>query len=468
VDFKPDQPLPDLELVEAVVGLANSQGGLLLLGIEEDGTVSGLHQSRADIFSLSALVAKNTVAPISVRVESREIRGRSCALIQVPKSFQVVSTLEGSCRQRRVMFDGSPKTLPFYPREIMERQSSMGLFDPSALALENISLDQLEPIGRLQIRKAIKNYHGEKWLLELSDPELDQALGLCREINGINRPTVAGLLFLGTEKLIRQYIPAYEVAFQVIKGTKLKVNEFFHGPLIETFEKARLLFRAQVEEEEIQIGLFRVPAPNYDQGAFREALVNALAHRDLLRLGTVFVRLSDQGLHLSNPGGFIEGLGVDNLLVAQPGSRNPLLANILKRLGLAESSGRGIDRIFAGTLRYGRPAPDYSSSDQYTVSVDIPSGPADFDFLKMVLKLETKQWPLPIDTLLILSTLRGGRSLSLAKLAKTLKLPKKSLQVTLEKLVEMAYLEERGSGPGPSYALSALVYDKSSQHPYGL
>jgi ATP-dependent DNA helicase RecG len=463
VEFKRDNPLSDRELVEAVVALANTEGGILLLGVEDDGAVSGLHKTHTDIFGIPPLVANKTIPSISVRAERREVDGHVCALIQVPKSHQPVSTSEGLLQRRRIKLDGSPEAVPFYPHEFIQRQSSMGLIDPSAILLENISQEQLDPLQRQRIRNAIRKYNGDKSLQELADNELDGALGLCREANGALRPTVAGLLLLGTENLIRQHLPAYEVAFQVLQGTDVKVNEFFHKPLIETFEEVELLFRARLEEEEIQIGLFRVPIPNYDRRAFREALVNALVHRDLGRLGTVHVRLNGDGLHISNPGGFIEGVRLDNLLVADPRSRNPLLADIIKRIGLAERTGRGIDRIFEGMLRYGRPAPDYSLSDDVTVSVDMQNSAADFDFLEMILQQEEKQGPLPIDTLIILSKLRRERRLSSAELAKSVQKPETSVHASLEKLVETGFLEPYGTGRGRSYTLSAFVYSKSGK-----
>ncbi len=58
-------------------------------------------------------------------------------------------------------------------------------------------------------------------------------------------------------------------------GTNVRINEFFRKPLLQTFEEVEQLFKARVEEEEIQVGLFHVPIPNYDRRAFREAFVNA-------------------------------------------------------------------------------------------------------------------------------------------------------------------------------------------------
>ena len=464
LEFKSDlKCLPDRELVSAVVSLANTEGGELLLGVEDDGTVTGLHPNHHNISGIPPLIANRTNSAVSVRVERRELRGKFIARIFVPKFRQPVSTSDGLLVRRRLKLDGTPEAVPFYPHEIIQRQSSLGLVDPSAMALEAVDVNRLDPLQRLRIRNAIKKYGGEQSLLGLADDELDGALGLCREVNGARRPTIAGLLLLGTEELLRMNLPAYEVAFQVLQGTDVKVNEFFRKPLLETFESVELLFNARVEEEEIQVGLFRVPVPNYDRRAFREALVNALVHRDFSRLGALHVRIAEDGLSISNPGGFVEGVTLENLLVADPRSRNPLLADVIKRIGLAERTGRGIDRIYEGMLRYGRPAPDYSMSNEFTVSMHVVNAAADLDFLKMVVEQEDKLGNMPIDSLIILSRLREERRLTTADLAPSVQKPEANVRATLEKLVETGLLEAHGAGRGRAYTLSAALYRKSGK-----
>jgi ATP-dependent DNA helicase RecG len=218
-----------------------------------------------------------------------------------------------------------------------------------------------------------------------------------------------------------------------------------------------------VEEEEIQVGLFRVPVPNYDRRAFREAFVNALVHRDFSRLGAVHVQITDEGLSISNPGGFVEGVTLENLLVADPRSRNPLLADVIKRIGLAERTGRGIDRIFEGMLRYGRPAPDYSMSNEFLVRVQMANVTADLDFLKMVVEQEEKLGDMPIDSLIILSRLREMRRLTTADLIPSVQKPEANVRATLEKLAESGFLEPHGSGRGRTYTLSAALYRNSGK-----
>lgn len=465
VEFKSDlKCLPDRELVAAVVALANTEGGVLLFGVEDDGTVTGLHANHANLAGLPALIANKTNPAIAIKVEPVEVQGKHIAYISVPKSRQLVSTSDGLLQRRRLKLDGTPEAVPFYPHEFIQRQSSLGLTDPSAMPLESLSVNQLDPLQRLRIRNAIKKYGGDQSLLPLADDELDGALGLVVNVHGLRHPTVSGLLLLGNEPLLRQHLPSHEVAFQVLRGTDVLVNEFFRKPLLETFEEVELMFRARVSEEEIQVGLFRVPIPNFDRRAFREAFVNALVHRDYSALGAVHVKLDDDGMTISNPGGFVEGVNLDNLLVASPRSRNPLLADIIKRIGLAERTGRGIDRIFEGMLRYGRTAPDYAMSSPYTVSVRMTASEADLEFLRMILQREDQTGTaMPIDSLIILSRLRDERRLSTAELGKSVQKPENLVRANLEKLVEAGMVEAHGAGRGRTYTLSAKVYQRAGQ-----
>ena len=464
LEFKSDRKrLSDADLIAAVVSLANTEGGQLLLGVEDDGKVTGLHESHQNISTLPALIANRTNPALSVRARKLTVSGHDIVQIEVPKSRQIVATSDGASYRRKIKFDGSPEALPFYPHEFIQRQSSLGQVDPSAILLDELTAEQFDPLQRLRMRNAIKKYGGDNSLHALSDDELDAALGLCRVVHGVRKPTVAGLLLLGTEELLRTHLPAHEAAFQVLRGTDVQVNEFYRTPLIESFEEIEKQFKPWIIEEEIEVGLFRVPVPNYDRRAFREALVNALVHRDFSRLGAIHVKISDDGLSISNPGGFVEGVTLDNLLVADPRSRNPLLADVIKRIGLAERTGRGIDRIYEGMLRYGRPAPDYSLSNDYTVHLLLANVAADLDFLKMVVEQDEKLGDIPIDSLIILSRLREGRRVTTADLAPSVQKPETSVRSSLEKLVETGFLEPYGTGRGRTYTLSATLYRKAGK-----
>lgn len=459
-EFKSDRrPLPDRELVAAVVAMANTEGGKLMLGIEDDGTVTGVHPDHKNPGGLAALIASRTNPPVAVRAEIVDVDDKSIIIVEVPKTRSIVSTSEGLLLRRRLLANGRPEAVPFYPHEFIQRQSAMGLIDPSATPLASLTVDDLNPLERQRIRESIRRYGGDMSLLPLADEELDGALGLATMVEGVRRPTVAGLLIMGREETLRKHLPAHEVAFQVLEGTDVRVNEFFRKPLLQTFEEIEVLFRARTDEQEIQVGLFRVPIPNYDRRAFREGFINALVHRDYARLGAVHIRIDNEGLTISSPGAFVEGITLQNLLVAAPRSRNPLLADIVKRIGLAERTGRGIDRIYEGMLRYGRPAPDYAMSDASSVVLVLPKSDADTAFLEMILRHEERTGAaMPVDSLIILSRLRHERRLTTSDLAKDTQKSEQATRTTLEKLVEAGLIEAHGTGRGRTYTLSAKVY----------
>lgn len=465
VEFKSDDKgLPDRDLVAAVVAMTNTEGGLILLGVEDDGTVTGVQPNHQDSAGLIAMIANRTKPSVSVQADVIEWARKKVLRVQVPKTRGIVSTSDGLLLRRRLMVSGKPEAVPFYSHEIMQRQSALGLIDPSAIPLTALTVEDFNPLERQRIREAIRRYGGDMTLLPLADEELDGALGLVADVEGVCKPTVSGLLILGRENVLRQHIPAHEIAFQVLDGTKVRVNEFFRKPLLQTFEEIELLFKARVTEQEIQVGLFRVPIPNYDRRAFREGFINALVHRDYSRLGAVHVRLDDDGLTVSSPGGFVEGITLNNLLVTAPRSRNPLLADIVKRIGLAERTGRGIDRIYEGMLRYGRPAPDYTMSDASSVVLRLPKSDADTAFLEMILTYEERTGAaMPIDSLIILSRLRQERRLTTSDLAADTQKSEQATRITLEKLVEAGLIDAHGVGRGRSYTLSAKVYKKAGQ-----
>jgi ATP-dependent DNA helicase RecG len=460
VELKSDRkPLPDRELVLAAVCLANSDGGLIYLGVEDDGRPTGLHPDHADFAGLAAMIANRTTPPLSVRVVMIESAGKRVARIEVPRSIRLVATTDGTLQRRRLQADGRPQCVPFLPHEFASRESDLRLSDYSALPVAGAGLDALDPGERHRLRQAIERYRGDRSLLGLDDTELDGALGLTRTEAGQRVPTLTGLLLIGRESALRTHIPTHEAAFQVLDGTEVRVNDFYRWPLVRLFERIEEQFLARVNERELQVGLFRVPVPNVDPRGFREALVNALTHRDYTRLSAVHIRWQTAVLTISSPGGFVEGVSLDNLLVVEPRPRNPLLADAFKRIGLAERTGRGVDLIYQGLLRYGRPPPAYTRSDSSTVIVEMSCSEADLNFLKLVLEQERRFGAgIPIDSLLILSELRTARRLDTAETAKLIQRDTNAARAVLERLVEAGLLQAHGVRKGRTYTLSASVY----------
>jgi ATP-dependent DNA helicase RecG len=505
LEFKRDAPLSEADLVEAVACLANTEGGWLLLGVEDDGTISGLHPSRQPVkpAQIQALITNKTNPSVPVEVHVVPTSKGTVLAIKVPKVSGLVGLSDGrvprrykksfrslpSSKSTRLakayrkgrgfsspcLEEGSGRTSYYIAGrgkpecrflthfEIATRWAEIRQQDYTAQVLPDASWEDLDPLEFERLRQVVQRHpSADKGLLELPDAELAQALGLARTYEGRLVPTVGGLLVLGREGAIRRLMPTHEAAFQVLREDRgVAFNEFYREPLLKLFERMEGLFKAYNTEEELTFGLYRVPIPLFPPEAFREALANALVHRNYRVLGTVYVRIDPEagGLVISNPGGFVEGVTLENLLVVEPRPRNPLLADVFKRLGLVERTGRGIDRIFREVLGLGRRPPDYSGSTEDMVKVVLPGGKADLNFVRLILEVEERHrrtlgWP----HLLVLRQAADEGELSVPEVARLIQQGEARARSLVEELVEMGLLEAKGSKKGRVYHLSAWVF----------
>lgn len=460
IEFKSDKKaLPDNDLIDAVVAFANTEGGELYLGIEDDGKVTGLHPSHQDITRLTAFIANKTIPPVSTRATILTSGSQQVLKISVPKYNAIVASSTGKIQRRRLKADHTPENVPLYPYEIPHRLSSLSLLDFSAQALPDATREDLSATERERLRNIIRAYHGESTLLELDDLELDKALRFVARIGENYIPTVTGMLIIGRQERLQELIPTAESSLQIMDNGQLRINETYTLPLLASIEKISNYFASINREDEIDVDMYRVPIPHYAPQAFREALVNAYSHRDYSLLGRVRVLIEREGITISNPGGFIQGVTYDKLLDAEPHGRNPVLADCLKRIGLAERSGRGIDRIYAGSLRYGKKLADYSSSNATSVRLYLPASRPDKKFVLLLTKEQEKlHRNFTIYELMVLNQLKDNHSLTAKELAASTGTPAYKLEITLETLTAEKIIKTGKQGKNLFYTLNSKSY----------
>ena len=132
-EFKSDlKRYPDNDLIDEIVGMANTKGGNLYLGVEDDGQITGVNKIHKDAIGVTALVANNTVPSVSVRAEIITEEGKDILKIEIPISRTVVSTRSGKMLKRRLKADGTPEVIPMFSYEIVTRLSELALLDFSA------------------------------------------------------------------------------------------------------------------------------------------------------------------------------------------------------------------------------------------------------------------------------------------------------------------------------------------------
>ena len=391
-------------------------------------------------------------------------QGKEVIAIEVPPAQAPVGTTAGKYLRRALGGDGKPCCLPMFFHEMHARQADRSAEDYSALILPDATWEDLDPLEFERFRRSIRERRsGDPSLLTLPDLELAKALGALEANGQVQNVRVLGLLLFGKEEALKRLLPTHEVAFQVLAGQKVEVNDFFRWPLLRVMEECEQRFAARNREQEILVGLLRVGVPDYAPAALREALANALVHRDYTRLGAVHVQWHADRLEISNPGGFPEGVRLDNLLVTAPRPRNPLLADAFKRAGIVERTARGIDTIFYEQLRNGRPAPSYDRSNEAGVVLVLPGGEANLDFVRLVVEESRAGRDLGLDDLLILNALWRDRRLATEEAARLTQKPEVEVRATLNRLVEIGLVEPRGERKGRTWHLSAATYCRLGQ-----
>ena len=468
VEFKGEEkaPLNDRELVETVVCLANRTGaepGYLLVGVEDDGRITGArprHGATTDSDRVAALIAGRTRPALSVSVGVVSLQNAVILAIEIPPTRHPVGTSDGVYLRRARGGDGRPACLPMDIPAMQSLQSDRGLLDPSAQVVTAARWEDLDPLEFERFRRSIRERRGrsDESLIDLSDLELAKALGVVEANGSVRAVRLAALLLFGREDVLRRLVPTHELAFQVLRGLDIEVNDFFRWPLLRVMEEVESRIRARNREQELMVGLLRVGVPDYPERALREAVANALIHRDYQRIGAVHFQWHPERIEISNPGGFPEGVRLDNLLVTAPRPRNPLLADACKRAGIVERTARGIDTIFYEQLRNGRLAPSYARSDAVTVVIVIPGGEANLDFVRLLVTEAQAGRTLGLDDLLILNALWQERNVDTAEAARLTQKPETETRATLHRLVEAGLVEERGEKRGRTWHLSAAAY----------
>ncbi len=458
-DFRTEfkEHVNDDRLIEAVVCLANGDGGRLLVGVDDGGAVIGArprHGSRTDPARLAALIANRTAPALGVTVEVIDVDDHDVIVIDIPRPETLVATTTGLYVRRAIDVNGRPQCLPMQPHEAMARMGTLGERDLSTLTVAGSSIDDLEP-AELERFRDLARSQGDDALSELSDRDLLAALGFLAPSNEL---TLGAILLFGTRSALSRHAPTHETAFQVLDELSVRVNRIERHPLLRTMIEMADALRAHNPEEEVEAGLFRVGLPLYSEVAIRELLANALVHRDYSLNGQTRVQVEDRALSITNPGGFPQGITISNLLTAPPRARNPRLADAFKRAGLVERTGRGINRVFRSQLALGRPEPDYGRSTREWVEVRLAAGPADRELAAFVAQAEGAGRPVALGTLQVLHEVRRERRITSHRAADLLQIPTDEARTALNRLVEQGYLEARGEGKGRTYHLSAGVY----------
>ena len=270
---------------------------------------------------------------------------------------------------------------------------------------------------------------------------------------------------LGKADSIARILPTHGAAFQVLEGSGVRVNKDYAGPLLPIIEDMMAGLRAWNPQRELFRGPYRVSLPEFSTSAVREGIVNAFGHRDYTMLGQVRVQIDGRGLSIMSPGGFVDGVTSENLLRVDPRGRNLCLMDALKRVGMAERTGRGADRIYEGSLLAGRHLPEWTESSRAYVSLYIPRGEPDEGFMRMLDEARARMGSDPsVWSMLALDALRSEGPMTARKVAERTHMSFGEAEVTLEGLESAALVLHKSLNGSVRYSLNEEVYGLRYDH----
>lgn len=441
------------ELREAVVCLANARGGLILLGIADrkrtrQDAIHGV--GPLDVDEVRRSVYGGTDPPILVEADELvEPEGR-LLVVRVPRGIPPHTTTDG-VGKIRVGKDCRPLTGSSVSRLLF----AGGQRDLSAEPLPGASLGDLDPDQIKRLVQAIEAEGGKPELARLAPEELLANLGLVRE----GEVTLAGVLLLGRSTALARWAPQHEVVFMRFRTqTRYDIRHDLRGPLLSVLDRLEGLFESQVRIVTAEAGGFgEMQVPDLTWWAAREAVLNAVVHRDYFLRQSVQIEARHDRVTIVSPGGFIGGVTPANVLRHPPVRRNGLLADVLQTVGFVNRAGLGVDRIYEEMLRLGKASPRYEGDESHVrLSVFIRTH---LPFARFVAE-ETRAGRKPdLDDLILLRGVTDRGSLDRWSAAEALQLSEEDAAERLVSLRERGYLTPQGRGRGTAYRLQRRFSD---------
>ncbi len=259
--------------------------------------------------------------------------------------------------------------------------------------------------------------------------------------------TYAGLVLFGTASATNRHLAQAEVVFEYRSSDasgpaqeRLEYRRGFFTFYDELWERINL----RNDKQDFQEGFFVAPIATFNERPVREAVLNAVSHRDYQLGGSIFIRQFPRRLEIDSPGGLPVGITVENILDRQK-PRNRRIAEIFTRCGLVERSGQGMNLIYEESIRQGKAVPDFARTDQYQVGLTLHGTVQDPAFVRCVEKVGKETT----------ATFNTHDWLALAAVARDEKVPKE-LQGRIQRLLDLGLIERVA---GRRCMLSRKYYD---------
>lgn len=350
---------PVSRLAETLAALANAQGGSVLVGVDPaTDTVKGVRE--VDAAREKAMAAGLRCEPPLVlpRPGMVMLEGKPILLVTIPSGLPHAYALRGKYMTR----DGK-KNRALGPRQLRDllRNRGEGNFEAQALpgaTLDDLDRERVHGYGQLFLSEDTARHRWDEATLDLL-----YRRGCLAKENSTYRPTVAGLLLFGREP--QRLLPSAEILLARYQGTEMSdafIRDTARGSLPDQIRAAEAFLVTNMRKGARIADFKRDEKLEYPLSAVREAIVNAVAHRDYqIRGEEIRVLMFSDRIQVYSPGRLPGHITVENI-VEERFARNEVIVQVLTDMGFVERLGYGIDRILRQMREAGLPKPQFAET----------------------------------------------------------------------------------------------------------
>lgn len=391
---------------ETIVGFANKGGGDLYFGVKNNGEIIGVPSVvDSTLIQLAQKLSDNIEPQLVIKITKKTFGNKELIHIKVAQSPTPYHNYKGRPYIRIANTTRDMKQAEYTKRLV---QYGISNRDYTSQVLEDAKIGDLSKEAITEVRKLLaQSGRYDVDIDDLSDEQLLKDLLLSRD----GKITIAAIILLGTQEGVATYLPYSEVRY----GYKTDESEIRNQDTA-VFKEGYFLFYNKIWGKiqarnitlSIPLGMRLVEKKAFDELSIREAINNAIAHRDYQAAGSTIIMQYQKKILIKNPGGFPDGVTIDNIL-EETRPRNKLLADILFKCELVEQFGNGVNLMYRNQLSLGKNPPNFSRSTSTSVELELDGSIQDEEFAKYVLRVANeKNKILNDEELIMLNKIRSG------------------------------------------------------------
>lgn len=439
-EFKVSVPSKIKEITEEICAFANASGGVVLIGVDDANTIKGIIIDNAKRSAIQNSI--NEISPvIKCDFNIVEIDGKDIAVIEVPSGHNKPYVLSGAIYVRQG--PNSQKLTTVEEMRDFFQQADKIYFDDAICKEANIEDDiAKENINTFRFEAGLVN--------ATSDEQLFTNLKLVTNDGQLKNGAV---LFFGSnpEKFFEKAVIRC-VAFDGIDKRYIVDDKLMTGTLYQQYQKSMIWLKSKLDvryDIEGEGGKPRKELWEIPETAFKEIIINSLAHRDYYDKGArITIEVFNDRVEISNPGGLVSAVPKSEF-GKRSASRNPLIFGLFERMRLVEQIGSGITRIRDVMNDEGLTPPEFNIDGIFTVTLRRP-----FDFEKWVEKWVEK---LTDNRVKILKEIHNNHKVTKKELEQVVGISASAIDNNINILKDLGLLSREGSDKGGYWKIITIL-----------